>query len=248
MIMASDFSLDKIFYEQLNEEMTSLGYKYVRKNKMFMKVSNDIIVKYVYLKTFSKINSKVSRFMIEGNLRSLYADSFIRNDLLVESMSNSRYNDIVHGPDNGYPKYYECGYEEADKTVRQAFADSKEGIIREIENVNSFEKYIRYCQKYNHGQISCATKYWKDSLALIVANDHVDMKERLNETIKTYEDNQHIDYIEKVYPLLYRSFVELVAGERDKVYNDPVLYKEALEEAERRKEANTLVLKDLKLI
>ena len=40
----------------------------------------------------------------------------------------------------------------------------------------------------------------------------------------------------------------MVAGERDKVYNDPVLYKEALEEAERRKEANTLVLKDLKLI
>lgn len=41
----------------------------------------------------------------------------------------------------------------------------------------------------------------------------------------------------------YRGVVERIAGSRDKVYADPELYKKALEEADRRKKANTKLLR-----
>ena len=57
--MKSAFSLDKVFYEQINEKMTSLGYKYIRKYKMFMKVTGNMLLKYLYIERFSMINREM---------------------------------------------------------------------------------------------------------------------------------------------------------------------------------------------
>ena len=42
---------------------------------------------------------------------------------------------------------------------------------------------------------------------------------------------------------LYKSIIVDTAGSRDKVYADPELYKRAMEEADRRKKANTELLR-----
>ncbi len=245
--MESAFSLDKVFYEQINEKMTSLGYKYIRKYKMFMKVTNDILLKYFFIEKYPAIKKGDKSFMLTGNVRSIYADSFERNELKNESMRNNIFVDIDRGFKNGYPKHYDCSIDQAKETLTRAFADAQEGILGEMEKINSFDEYIHYCHMYNYRQILCAP-FYKDSLALIVANDHNNMEERLNKTCMAYEESLGKEYVRAQYSLFVHSFIELVAGERDKVYNNPVLYKEALEEAERRKEANTQTLMTLKLI
>lgn len=244
--MESVFSLEKVFYEQINEKMTSLGYEYIKKYKMYMKVTNDILLKYFFVEMYPAIKKGDKSFMLTGNIRSIYADSFERNELKNDSMRNSTFVDIDRGFKNRHPKHYDCSIEQAKETMARAFIDAQEGILGEMERVNSFDEYIHYCHMYNYRQIICAP-FYKDSLALIVANDHNNMEERLNKTCMAYEESLGKDYVKAQYSLLVHSFIELVAGERDKVYNNPKLYKEALEEAEKRKEKNTQTLKKLKL-
>ena len=246
--MESAFSLDKVFYEQINEKMTSLGYKYIRKYKMFMKVTGNMLLKYLYIERFSMINRGIFRFMISGNVRSVYADSFEKKSLVVETLRNCTYYDIKAGFENNYPKEYKCSVDDVEHVINQAFEDVEKGILKEIDSVDSFEKYIRFCQVYNYGQICSASEHWKDSLSLIVEGDHNDMYDTLEMTVKAFEKVDGKESAERQYPLFHRAIVELVAGERDKVYNDPKLYKAAMEEAERRKETNTQTLMTLKLI
>lgn len=246
--MESAFSLDKVFYEQINEKMTSLGYKYVRKYKMFMKVANDILLKYFYLEKLSMTDKDSKSFILSGNIRSFFADSFDKKNLMLRSMRNNSFIDIKMGFKNEYPKEYCCNIFQIDEVMKQSIIDFENGLLKEIDTIESFKEYIDYCHLYNHRQISRATKFECDSLALIVSDDHDDMKGKLHSTFTAFEQVDGKESAERQYPLFHRAIVELVAGERDKVYNNPILYKEALEEAERRKEANTQTLMTLKLI
>ncbi len=246
--MESVFSLDKVFYEQINDKMTSLGYKYIKKYKMFMKVANDILLKYFYLEKLSMIDKGSISFMLSGNIRSFFADSFDKKNLMLRSMRNNSFIDIKKGFKNEYPKEYCCNIFQVDEVMKQSIIDFENGLLNEIDTIESFKEYIDYCHLYNHRQISSATKFKCDSLALIVSDDHDDMKRKLYSTFTAFEQVDGRESAERQYPLFHRAIVELVAGERDKVYNDPKLYKAALEEAERRKEVNTQILRSLKLI
>jgi hypothetical protein len=50
------------------------------------------------------------------------------------------------------------------------------------------------------------------------------------------------------YSGLYQGIMVDVVQSRDKVFNDPDLYKKAMEEANRRKEQNLKILRELKVI
>lgn len=128
---------------------------------MFMKVTNGILLKYFYLEKFSVINKNIKWFMLSGNVRSLYADSFDRKELLVDSLRSSSYFDIKFGFKNMHPKEYECKVDDAENVVKRAFEDAKTEILKELESIDSLNDYIRYSQTYNYGQICCVKSIGK---------------------------------------------------------------------------------------
>ena len=84
-------------------------------------------------------------------------------------------------------------------------------------------------------------------MALIAFRDHDDFLDVLDYTLgQSFADRPEM--LQEAKKKFYHYMVELTAGKRDEIYNDPKLYQEAMDECERRKNNNLQLLKNLKVI
>ena len=129
----------------------------------------------------------------------------------------------------------------------------KRYVIPAFHEVTDLDSYIQFRKKTGGiDAISSAKSFWADSLALIMADNHDDFQDVFQREIVELKKEMETVGIggtyEKNYELLYHGIIETVANARDAVYNDSELYKKALEEAERRKQANLALLREAKVI
>ncbi len=246
--MMNKNSLNKAFVESFKDYAVQHNYIYLKKYDMFTKCSGTFLVKYFFVEKLSGLSKNEVGFSVSGNVKSVYSKSLKKDELKVSSIRNKQFVDIIKGYDNTYPHIYYCDDENAKTVMEKAFYDAKAGILSEIESVNSMEDYLDYCHRINTAQIRLATEFCGDSLAMIVADDHYDMTKTFNEFMTALKSKYGISYVNSVSKAYYTGLVEKISLDRDKVYINKDLYKKALNEAEKRKNANLTVLKELGLI
>ena len=109
------------------------------------------------------------------------------------------------------------------------------------------EKYLVFCKKMNPECFQMKYRFSGDSLALIAFRDHDDFLDVLDYTLgQSFADRPEM--LQEAKKKFYHYMVELTAGKRDEIYNDPKLYQEAMDKCERRKNNNLQLLKNLKVI
>ena len=203
---------------------------------------------YFFVEKLSGLSKNEIGFSVSGNVKSIYSESLEKNEMTVTSIRNKQFIDIIKGYDNTYPHTYYCNNQNVKTVMEKAFSDAKSGILSGIESVNSMGDYLDYCHRINTAQIRLATDFCGDSLAMIVADDHYDMTNTFNEFMTSLECKYGISYVNSVSKAYYTGLVDKVSLDRDKVFKNKDLYKKALDEAEKRKNANLTVLRELGLI
>ncbi|MBR5177282.1 MAG: hypothetical protein IKW90_00610 [Lachnospiraceae bacterium] len=236
--MENSNNLNRLFYFQFHDYMYEQGFVFVKKYNIFMKCINKLLLQYIFPeRLFSYTKGNVC-FAIAGSIRSVYSDSFEKKNLITETIRNN--NCLCKKGEVDAKSDFEYNDENAESVMKMAFEEAKMGILSLFDEVTEINQYFDYCKYINPLQIFGATSFRGDSLSLIVYNDKDDMIDVLSKTLERLGIDKHN---EKLYKLYYSSLVEDIAGERDKVFNNPELYACAMKEAERRKTANLEILK-----
>lgn len=245
--MGKKISIRQIFYQVFMEDMQKRGFVLSRKYGMFLKVVNKELLLYVTLEKRVPVDKGKQSFSITGNITSVYTESLEEKDLLFHARRLYWYSRIMPEFQKMLPECY--SYSEADSLgiMELALSDARKSILKKMEEVTCPEKYLVFCKKMNPECFQMKYRFSGDSLALIAFHDHDDFLDVLDYTIgQSFADRP--EKLQEAKKKFYYYMVELTAGKRDEIYNDPKLYQEAVDECERRKNKNLLLLKDLKVI
>ncbi len=238
----------KAFNDAYKAVLCEEGFRYNSKCGYHMKVVKEELLEYItYIPSWTSIKGNKC-FKIFAGIVSLYCDSVDKGSLRMHGVEFFFYScdikdklGIVYNEGNMLAG------------IQVSLNKTKKYIIPAFNEVTDLESYIQFRKKTGtFGAISSAKTFWADSLALIMADNHDDFQDvfqreilQLKQAMETvgiggtYEEN---------YELLYQGIIKEIAGSRDEIYNDAELYKKALEEAERRKQANLELLREAKVI
>lgn len=260
--MEKRVSIEQVFYRVFLDEMTQRGFILSRKYGMFMKLVNNELLQYLAIEKRTACAKGNRAFCIQANIVSIYMDAMDKRTLCLRADRLNRYSLGLHGVEHVSPDTYEYNDASAEALMEAALEDTKKNLCPIFENTTDFKKYIEFAKVFRIDQIRESLRYWSDSLILIKCNDHDDFLGVLETYLKRqYNCDQYVhlklwgepefdsweEYKEKNYEDYYECIVTWTAGERDQIYNDPELYQAALKELERRKAANIVVLRGLKL-
>ena len=162
----------------------------------------------------------------------------------VSIYSSSVDKDFLRRAGCGINNYYEenlphgMWYTEENITasIEESLDKTMKIIIPVLNEVIDLNTYISFCKKTNSiVEIGSADKFWADSLALIMADNHDDFQDVFQ---KAYEDvkeefrlNKCGGTYEEEYESIYDGIINRIAKSRDKVYQDEKLYAEAIAES-----------------
>ncbi len=241
-------TFQKAFKDVYKETLGEEGFRYNSKYGFYMKLVNEELLEYItYISTGSII--KGSRcFMVLAGIVSIYCKSISKEGLRMYGIQLFNY---THNIEDKTGIHYND--ENMLERVQLSLDKVKRYVIPAFHEVTNIDSYIQFRKKTGAtAAISSAKTFWADSLALIMADNHDDFQDvfqreilQLKQAMETvgiggtYEEN---------YELLYQGIIKEIAGSRDEIYNDAELYKKALEEAERRKQANLELLREAKVI
>ena len=238
----------KAFKDVYKETLCEEGFRYNSKYGFYMKLVNEELLEYI---THISVGSTIKgcrRFMVLAGIASVYCDSIDKEGLRMYGMQLFDYtNDIedktgIHYNDENMPERIQLSLNKVKRYVIPAFHE-----------VTDLDSYIQFRKKTGGiDAISSAKTFWADSLALIMADNHDDFQDVFQREIFQLKQDIAAERVggtyEENYELLYQGIIKEIAGSRDEIYNDAELHKKALEEAERRKEANLELLREAKVI
>ena len=238
----------KAFKDGYKENLCEEGFRYNSKYGFYMKLVNEELLEYITYLSVGSIIKGSRCFMVLSGIVSVYCKSISRDGLRMNGMQLFDYTNDIEDKSGIH-------YNDENMLERVQFSldKVKRYVIPAFHEVTDLDSYIQFRKKTGGiDAISSAKSFWADSLALIMADNHDDFQDVFQREIVELKKEMETVGIggtyEKNYELLYHGIIETVANARDAVYNDSELYKKALEEAERRKQANLALLREAKVI
>ena len=237
----------KVFKDVYEDGLKSEGFRYNSKYDYFFRIINNELIQYITHISVPSLEKGTKRFDIFAGTVSVYSESVDKDFLRMAgrglyAYTKYRENKVMVYTSENMVEVVEVAY---NKTMNIVMP-----ILNEVVDLNT---YINF-RKKTEGliEIGSADKFWADSLALIVADNHDDFEEYFQGELKFIEELFRIGKTGGTYESRYNSLHEAVfgtvVGARDKVYQDKQLYAEAIAEAERRKMANLEYLRSMKVI
>ncbi len=227
------------------------GYVYCSKLNYFVKVLNSELLFFIGYWFQPSGDPGYRCFTIVCGCTSLYFTSLEKDGI---EMCECRLHefDIMNEHGDRYDLQYDFLFriddkEEMKNLIAESFVSLKTVALPVLGKIVDLKSYIEYKKKYDIGTIRLCERFLFDSLVLIKADNHDDFLDVYNAAVdrlkELYDKGIAGGDFEEEKSKTYRGVVERIAGSRDKVYADPELYKKALEEADRRKKANTELLR-----
>lgn len=236
-----------VFNQRFGEMLKPYGFKKIKGGSYFVKLINNEILQFISFRNFRSGYKNYKECTIYAGALSVYSESLNPKSFEINSTDIIRYAYVSGKPTDGL---FSLVYNEENLQEIVAFATNKteEIILPVFEKIIDLDSYIEYRKFYYEGPLLFAEKFREDSLVLIKADNHDDFEDVFEESFcasllinpQAYADKNNYD---KLYKGLRECIVENIAHSRDKVYNDPELYKKALDEIERRRQLNTEILR-----
>ncbi len=246
MVELKKVSIKKVFESVFGIPLSERGFVLCKKNGIYMRLVDDEVLKFVLLTNDRADTRDKKAFYIQAGMISLYNDrldkvKFLQYGLRAGTLAKQL----------GYPYRHRYEYDpydrnDAEKQMKAALEESCSIFFPIMDSVQGLSDYVDYCKMYRIHHLYFATRFANDSLALVLLDDHDDFTGILQREKKGYEQNGRMDQFDE--ERLKECLFEFGTGERDKVYADSELYKAALEEAKRRREAYLQQLKEWKVI
>lgn len=248
MVELKKVSIKKVFESVFGIPLSERGFVLCKKNGIYMRLVDDEVLKFVLLTNDRADTRDKKAFYIQAGMISLYTERLEKLTFLQQGLRAPDLAKVL-----GYPYRHRYEYDpydrnDAEKQMKAALEEACSIFFPIMDSVKGLSDYVDYCKMYNVSRLYFSTRFSGDSLALILLEDHDDFTGVLQGIKKQYERNGHIDAFEIKQERLKECFLGFGAGERDKVYADSELYKAALEEAKRRREAYLQQLKEWKVI
>jgi hypothetical protein len=245
-------SIKKVYKSVFGETLFQKGFVIDKKYGWFMKVVGEDVLQYFRLRNDQADSRAKKAFFVEMGMVSMYIKAIDKDTLVY----NAKRAYTLMAPKERATSYrfeYDSG-NIFDATVRmkEALGEAENVFFPCTDAVTDLNSYLEYCKAYKNYALSYATRFVDDSLILIVSGNHDDFEDvferELNVRKESYFENGIIDENSEEYKRLRYCVIDLIAGERDKVYADKKLFSAALEEAKRRKEANLEILREMEVI
>lgn len=247
-------SIKKGFKDTFSATLENDGYIYNTKYGMFMRFINGILLQFVACENLKSASREYKCFTISGGIFSVYTFSYEKKELLFYSGDFATYQREYLHTYYGI-RDYEYNDDNMLDMLNYALKDTINAILPVHNNVKDLDSYIEYRKHiridtfYSAGPIKWCCN---DQLALIQANNHDDFMSCLYKMLSNLQKELKAGTcggtLKEQYDLLYDAIVVHLAQRRDKIYNDPELYSEALIELERRKNNNLETLKQIGLL
>ncbi len=238
----------KTFITHYGNALGNYGYKYAKKINTFIKFDNPELFRFITYRAEKPVKKGERTFQIFSGILSLYCHNI--NEIIIKNNSVGMkyfglyYHNIPFSDD----KLYKYNYNDENllETINSSLYDTKKFIIPVIDSITNLEDYIKHQKTmrdisiFGNGEF-----FYNDSLALIAANNHesfLDLFEVWDEYLKQmFNENKMGGDYEDIRKLYYEG-ITAIPTSRDKVYNDPELYKKAIAEIKTRKTENTKTL------
>lgn len=243
MSFNSQFKL--IFGEAFQPE----GFCYCSKLNAFVKMLNEDLLAFFLTKSAPAWNKDSKGFMLTAGIISTYYESIDKKTILYMGLDLNAFL-----PKNEVRVSFEYDADTMEEVISTTASYVKERLLPVFNRVHDLNSYIEYLKDYSISSLRGCDSFQGDSLVLIKADNHDDFQKYFQKNVD--ETNARIDaeivgvgYTkEDCYNDLFHGIIERVVYPRDKVYSDKNLYREALEEIERRKNENMEKLYSYKVL
>lgn len=227
----------------------SEGFQYCSKLNVFVKMLTEDLLAFIGVKSAPAWNKGSKGFMLTAGIISTYYESIDKKTILYMGRDLNLFLPKNEG---------RVSFEYDDDTMEDVISTTalyvKERLIPVFNRVFDLNSYIEFLKEYSIDLLWDCDSFQGESLVLIKADNHDDFQKYFQE--KVDETNAQIDagmlgkgYTkEDCYNDYFRCCFERIVYPRDKVYSDKNLYREALEEAERRKNENVKKLYSYKVL
>ena len=232
-----------IYTVVLNEQ----GFKYNSKYGYFFRVINNELIQYITYISLPTFKRGMKCYDIFAGILSIYCESIDQRELRMLGREMYNYSNNINDKNGMY--YTEDSIAES---IENSVDKVKKYILPMLNEVVDFDSYFKYCKKVVGVDIlGHADKFCRDSLSLIIANNHddfYDFFQEQREKLKVQKRLRNEVVLDDERDSLYDSIVNRIAKKRDSVYQDEKLYVAAIAEAQRRKCANLEYLRNMKVI
>lgn len=243
-------TFDKAFNDIYKDALSEYGFKYITKYGLHVKLINNELLYYICFYKLPYLTKGKKCFTVLSGIVSMYCSSIDKEQLQMLGVQLSYYTEYTK--ERRFISGFQYDKEDMNDVIKFSLEKTIEIVLPIFNEVTDLNSYINYKKNYGLIAISGAKKFWADSLALIKANNHDDFQELFERAIeytkKALEAGEIGGTFQEQYDLLYDGIIVSIPKSRDIVYNDPELYKKAIEEADRRKEKNLEFLRGYKLI
>ena len=240
----------KVFNDLFKDELGLYGFQYNKKYGMHMRVVNNEIVQYITFISGPSGSREHKAFQIYAGMQSVYSYSLKKEYLLMYASVLSMYAyESIQNADYLMPYIYD--EKNMYDTIRSALDRTKNVLIPIFDHVDDLSSYINLIKKIRIDILSDVDRFASnrnDALVLLKVNNRDDFDDllqiELDRVKKWLKEGKLGGTYQEQYEMLHSNIIERVANARDKVYDNPDLYKKAMDEAERRKVSNLRELRN----
>lgn len=231
------------------EVFQSEGFQYCASLNVFVKMLSEDLLAFIGVKSAPAWNKGSKGFMLTAGIISTYYESIDKKTVLYKGHDLSSFL-----PKNEVRVSFEYDDDTMEEVISTTAFYVKERLMPVFNRVFDLNSYIEFLKEYMISSLWDCDSFRGESLVLIKADNHDDFQKYFQEIVD--ETNAEIDagrvgagYTkEDCYNDCFRCCFERIVYPRDKVYSDKNLYREALEEAERRKNENVKKLYSYKVL
>ena len=229
-------------------ELINYGYKYAKKINTFIRFNNPELFQFITYRTEKPERKGEKSFQIFAGILSIYCHDINEITLRNNSVGMKYFGLYYHNIPFRDSKLLKYNYNDESiiDTINSSLYDTKKIIIPVINSISNLEDYIKHQKKMRDISIfGNAELFYNDSLALIASNNHesfIDLFETWDTYLKEMFNASKMGGDYKEIRKLYYESINSIPESRDRVYNNPDLYKKAIAEIETRKTKNTKTL------
>jgi hypothetical protein len=228
---------DRLFKEQFKAVLEPHGFRLLKGTNIFARLVGGEILQLV---TRHKVAP--NEFMVKVALKTVYTDSLEMEYLKYPILGTYDFSD-----EDADTTFY-CAYNTTlEDVLARAAADVVRYVLPAFDAARDAPSCIEYFKRYDSGMLSIRSDPKYEYLLLTKTRNRDDFEDVFERKVALLKKRVElgvlgIPYYEETYAEL-RSWHDTLVRQRDEILNDPAKLKEADAEAERRRIANTEILR-----
>jgi len=233
------------FMKVFKEGLEPYGFRRMKGTDFFGKLVNNEILLYISYKPCSAINRGMKAFDIISGGQTVYSYELSAHQLQLAARTLNKFtrNDTFARANIGF----EYNDSNCNSVIEDALEQTIKFAVPALQDITDLRSCIDFLTVYLMGSLYPADKIYRDSVLLIIANDHESFDSKLNLGKKyLYQyykgDLTSVDYQSSLGSC--ETVTHKLIDSRDRVWASKELQDKVFSEAERRAETNKAVLRE----